>query len=83
MPGPTSCPCSPGCVEGSFPELRPAWLLPTSRKYGSAETGDEKPYPEAYRRVLRTLSDEVEAVRGVIDAGREEICVPELCDSHG
>ena len=36
-----------------------------------------------FRRVLRTLSDELEAVRRVVGAGREEVCVPELCVSHG
>ena len=42
-----------------------------------------KPHPEAYRRVLlRTLGDEVEAVRRVIHTGREEVGVPELCFSH-
>jgi alkylhydroperoxidase family enzyme len=29
------------------------------------------------------LGDEVEAVRRVVGAGREEVCVPELCFSHG
>lgn len=38
---------------------------------------------EAYRRVLRTLGDEVEAVQRVIRTGREEVGVPELCFSHG
>src|SRR5918993_541013 len=42
-----------------------------------------KPHPEAYRRVLRTLDDEVQALRRVVGAGREEGCVPELCVSHG
>jgi alkylhydroperoxidase family enzyme len=49
----------------------------------SCETGYEKPHPEAYRRVPRTLGDEVEAVRRVIRTGREELRVPELCFSHG
>jgi hypothetical protein len=53
------------------------------RVFNSAETGYEKPHPEAYRRVLRTLGDEVEAVRRVVGAGREQVCVPELCVSHG
>jgi hypothetical protein len=53
------------------------------RVFNSAETGYEKPHPEAYRRVLRTLGDEVEAVRRVVGVGREEVCVPELCVSHG
>ena len=53
------------------------------RVFNSAETGYEKPHPEAYRRVLRTLGDEVEAVRRVIRTGREEVRVPELCFSHG
>ena len=38
---------------------------------------------EAYRRILRILGDEVEAVRRVIRTGREEVRVPELCVSHG
>src|ERR671913_1068810 len=42
-----------------------------------------KPHPEAYRRVLRTLDDEVQALRRVLGAGREEVCVAELCVSHG
>ena len=53
------------------------------RVFSSAETGYEKPHPEAYRRVLRTLGDEVEAVRRVIRTGGKEVCVPELCVSHG
>jgi hypothetical protein len=53
------------------------------RVFNSAETGYEKPHPEAYRRVLRTLGDEVEAVRRVFRTGREEVCVPELCFRHG
>ena len=53
------------------------------RVFNSAETGYEKPHPEAYRRVLlRALGDEVEAVRRVIRTGREELGVPELCFSH-
>ena len=35
------------------------------------------------RRVLRTLGEEVEAVRRVIRSGREEVRVPEFCFSHG
>src|SRR5215213_1332184 len=42
-----------------------------------------KPHPEAYRRALRTLGDEVQAVRRVVGAGREEVGVPQLCVSHG
>src|SRR5215211_4244769 len=53
------------------------------RAFNAAETGYEKPHPEAYRRVLRTLGDEVEAVRRVIRTGGKEVCVPELCVSHG
>ena len=53
------------------------------RVFNSAETGYEKPHLEAYRWVLRTLVDEVEAVRRVIRTGREEVGVPELCFSHG
>jgi FMN phosphatase YigB (HAD superfamily) len=54
------------------------------RVFNSAETGYAKPHPEAYRRALRTLGDEVEAVvRRVVGAGREEVCVRELCVSHG
>jgi alkylhydroperoxidase family enzyme len=50
---------------------------------GKLRTGYEKPHPEAYRRVPRTLDDEVEALRRVIRTGREEIRVPDLCFSHG
>ena len=35
-----------------------------------SKTGYEKPHPEAYRRVLRTLGDEVEAVPRVVGASR-------------
>jgi hypothetical protein len=38
-----------------------------------------KPHPEAYSRVLRTLGDEVQAVRRVIRTAQEkEVRVPEL-----
>src|SRR3712207_6169003 len=44
-----------------------------------------QPRPRAlqHSRVLRTLGDEVEAIRRVIRTGREEVGVPELCSSHG
>ena len=48
-----------------------------------AERARETGPPEAYRRVLCTLGDEVEAVRRVIRTGREEVGVPQLCFSHG
>jgi hypothetical protein len=33
--------------------------------------------------LLRTLGYELEALRRVVGAGREEVCVAELCVSHG
>ena len=63
----------------NYEELRPVTLFGASMAKRARETGT----PEAYRRVLRTLGDEVEAVRRVIRTGRGEVGVPELCFSHG
>jgi hypothetical protein len=63
----------------NYEELRPVTLFGASLAKMARETGT----PEAYRRVLRTSGDEVEAVRRVIRTGRGKVGVPDLCFSHG
>jgi ketosteroid isomerase-like protein len=64
------------------PEFADRSLMPGQDARPTARSRGKLP-PEAYRRALRTLGEEVEALRRVLGASREEVCVAELCFSHG